>query len=183
MEWLLEKDGQLLLGLREAVADPVLDDIMIFVSALGDGGFIWIAIGVLFLLLGFRNKIWRKRGWLVLFSLAANALVCNVLLKPLVDRTRPYDLYGYDILIPPVGDASFPSGHTAASFAAATAIYAIHKKWGIAAYIFAAVMGFSRLYLGVHFPTDVLAGAMVGIVMAKVVCNLFSKNQQEKSGL
>lgn len=175
MEWLLEKDGQLLLWLKEAFSHPVLDEIMIFVSSLGNKGFFWIAIGVLFLLFGFRKKIWRSRGLLVLFSLAANFLACNVILKPLVDRTRPYYVLDYTPLIPPVGDPSFPSGHTSASFAAATAIYCINKKWGIAAYLLAAVMGFSRLYLGVHFPTDVLFGAVVGMVAAKIVVYIFWK--------
>lgn len=173
MEWLLEKDGQFLLWLKETCAHPVMDKLMICISALGDKGILWIALGVLFLLLGRKERIWRKRGWLLLFSLTANALVCNVLLKPWVNRTRPYDLLGYDILIPPVGDASFPSGHTAASFAAATAIYAMNRKWGIAAYIFAAVMGFSRLYLGVHFPTDVVCGAILGTIMANFVVRLY----------
>ena len=111
----------------------------------------------------------------MLFSLAANFLACNVILKPLVDRTRPYYVLDYTPLIPPVGDPSFPSGHTSASFAAATAIYCINKKWGIAAYLLAAVMGFSRLYLGVHFPTDVLFGAVVGMVAAKIVVYIFWK--------
>ncbi|MGN0136735.1 phosphatase PAP2 family protein [Anaerotignum sp.] len=173
MEWILEMDGQFLLWLRGIFAHPLMDQIMIFISALGDGGFLWIALGVLFLLMGWKHKIWRKRGLLLLFSLAANALVCNLLLKPLVNRIRPYDLLGYDILIPPVGDASFPSGHTSASFAAATALYAIDKRWGTAAYVFAALMGFSRLYLGVHFPTDVLAGAAIGVFMAKAVQRVF----------
>lgn len=178
MEWLLEKDGQLLLWLKETVSHPVLDDIMIFISSLGNKGMIWIAIGVLFLLMGFRNKKWRNRGWLVLFSLGMNVLLCNVTLKPLIDRTRPYYVLGYEPIIPPVGDPSFPSGHTAASFAAATAIYAINRKWGTAAYIFAAVMGFSRLYLGVHFPTDVLAGAICGILAAKTVLWLTAKRER-----
>ena len=178
MEWLLEMDGRLLLWLKEAFSHPVLDKIMIFISSLGNKGFIWIAIGVLFLLFGYRNKIWRNRGFLVLFSLAANFLACNVVLKPLIDRTRPYYVLDYTPLIPPVGDPSFPSGHTSASFAAATAIYAINKKWGIAAYAFAAVMGFSRLYLGVHFPTDVLAGALVGIVAAMVIIKIFDAKQR-----
>ena len=175
MEWLLEMDGRLLLWLKEFFAHPVLDDGMIFISRLGNKGFVWIAIGVVFLLLGFQNKIWRKRGLMVLLSLAGNFLACNVILKPLVNRTRPYVLLDYDILIPPVGDASFPSGHTAASFAAATAIYAINRKWGIVAYIFAALMGFSRLYLGVHFPTDVLGGAVCGTVAAWLVLWLMEK--------
>ena len=178
MEWLLEMDGKLLLWLKEVFSHPVMDEVMIFVSRLGNKGFIWIAIGVLFLLFGFRNKIWRSRGFLVLFSLAANFLACNVVLKPLIDRTRPYYVLDYTPLIPPVGDPSFPSGHTSASFAAATAIYAINKKWGIAAYAFAAVMGFSRLYLGVHFPTDVLAGALVGTAAAMVIIKIFDAKQR-----
>lgn len=181
MERLLEMDGQFLLWLKETCAHPFLDNIMIFVSALGDGGFIWIALGLLFLFMGRKHKIWQKRGLFLLLSLAANALACNLLLKPLVARTRPYDLLGYDILIPPVGDDSFPSGHTSASFAAATAIYAMDKKWGMAAYAFAALMGFSRLYLGVHFPTDVLAGAVIGVLMAKAAQRFFRKNSKEIS--
>ena len=179
MEWLLEKDGQLLLWLKETFSHPVLDEIMTFVSSLGNKGMIWIAIGVLLLLFGLKNKTWRNGGFLVLFSLAANFLACNVILKPMVDRTRPYDVLDYTPLIPPVGDPSFPSGHTSASFAASTAIYAINKKWGIAAYVFAAVMGFSRLYLGVHFPTDVLAGALVGTAAAMIMIRIFDAKHRE----
>lgn len=181
MEWLLEKDGQLLLWLKEAFSHPVMDRLMIFVSSLGNKGYLWIAIGILFLLFGFKQKIWRKRGLLVLLSLAVNAVACNVILKPLVNRTRPYVLYDYDILIPPVGDPSFPSGHTSASFAAATAIYAIDKRWGIAAYIFAAVMGFSRLYLGVHFPSDVIVGALLGTLAAKLVIRFYFEKTTKRT--
>lgn len=180
MEWLLEMDGQLLLWLKEAFAHPVLDRLMIFISALGDSGFCWIALGILFLLLGVKRKVWRQRGALLLLSLAVDALLCNVLLKPLVGRTRPYELLGYELLIPPMNDPSFPSGHTAASFAAATALFAMNRRWGIAAYVFAAVMGFSRLYLGVHFPTDVLAGAAVGIVAAKAALCLWKKYEEKR---
>ena len=175
MEWLLEKDGQLLRWLMERFSHPVLDEMMQFVSSLGNKGMIWIAIGILLLLFGVKNKKRRNGGLLVLLSLAVNFLACNVILKPLVDRTRPYYVLEYTPLIPPVGDPSFPSGHTSASFAAATAIYCINKKWGIAAYLLAAVMGFSRLYLGVHFPTDVLFGAVVGMVAAKIVVYIFWK--------
>ena len=175
MEWLLEKDGQLLLWLREIVCHPALDDGMRFISKLGNDGMIWIVIGVLFLLMGLKKREWVRNGFLVLFSLLADLLLCNMLLKPLFDRTRPYYVLEYEPLIAPVGDPSFPSGHTAVSFAAATAIYAINKKWGIAAYIFSAVMGFSRLYLGVHFPLDVLGGALVGTVAAKIVIGLLKR--------
>ena len=176
MEWLLEKDGQLLLWLREMVCHPALDDGMRFISKLGDHGMIWIVIACLFLLMGFWKIVWFRNGLLLACSLLADLLLCNKMLKPLFDRTRPYYVLGYEPLIPPVGDPSFPSGHTAVSFAAATAIYAINKKWGIAAYIFAIVMGFSRLYLGVHFPLDVLGGAVVGVIAAKLVLAVFARS-------
>ena len=179
MEWLLELDGRLLLWIMETFSHPVLDKIMIFLSSICDDGEIWIAIGVLFLLMGFKKREWVWKGWMVLFSLAANYLVCNKTLKPLIGRTRPYYVLGYEALVPPVGDPSFPSGHTSVSFAAATAIYAINKKWGIAAYVLATVIGFSRLYLGVHFPTDVICGAVVGTLAAKVVVHLMKRKKKE----
>ena len=178
MEWILEKDGQLLRWLMEQFSHPVLDEMMQFVSSLGNKGMVWIGIGILLLLLGVKNKKRRNGGLLVLLSLAVNFLACNVILKPLVDRTRPYYVLDYTPLIPPVGDPSFPSGHTSASFAAATAIYAINRKWGLAAYLLAAVMGFSRLYLGVHFPTDVLAGALVGTAAALAVVRLWRRKEK-----
>lgn len=152
-----------------------MDKIMIFISSLANKGMLWIGIGVVLLLLGVKGRKWSNRGLLVLLSLAFNMVICNLLLKPLVARTRPYDLLGYEILVRRLGDYSFPSGHTSASFAAATAIYAIDRRWGAAAYVLAALIGFSRLYLGVHFPTDVLAGAVVGILAAKAAQCLLEK--------
>lgn len=175
MERLLELDGQFLLWLKDFFAHPLLDRMMIFVTSLANKGMLWIAIGILFLFLGVREKKWRERGLLVLLSLVLNAVVCNLLLKPLFSRTRPYDLLGYEILIRRLGDASFPSGHTSASFAAATALYAIDRRYGIAAYVLAVLIGFSRLYLGVHFPTDVFIGAIIGVLAAKAAQALLEK--------
>ena len=175
MQKLLELDGQALLWLKDTFAHPVLDKMMLFVSRMGDKGFCWIVLGLMFLLLGCKEKNWFRRGIMVLSALLADVLLCNVLLKPLINRTRPYDVLGYDLIVPPMHDASFPSGHTAASFAAATALYAMNPKWGRAAYIFAVLMGFSRLYLGVHFPLDVLAGAFIGTLAAKLALALLKK--------
>ena len=112
----------------------------------------------------------------MLFSaLGVNAVLCNGILKPLVARTRPYDLLGYDILVHRLSDFSFPSGHTSASFAGATALFYMNKKWGTVAYVFAILMGFSRLYLGVHFPSDVLAGAFLGWLAAKIAIYSFNR--------
>ncbi|WMI81040.1 phosphatase PAP2 family protein [Anaerotignum sp. MB30-C6] len=175
MAWLQSLDIEVLTGLRDVFCSPWLDKPMMFISKLGDVGFVWIALTAIFLLLGNRKYPWRTWGFLLGLSLALNALLCNVLVKPMVARVRPYDLLGYEVLVAHLGDYSFPSGHTAASFAAATAIYTMNKKWGIIAFIFASLMGFSRLYLGVHFPTDVLVGAFFGWSMATLAIFIFRR--------
>ncbi len=173
MEWIQSIDSIILTGLRDFFCVPWLDSTMIFISQLGDRGLIWIALTILFFFMSNRNNSYRSGGIVLALSLAVNGLLCNKLLKPMVGRMRPYDLIGYEILVPRLSDFSFPSGHTAASFAAATAIYAQNKKWGMFAYLFATLMGFSRLYLGVHFPSDVLAGAFTGWVAAKISIYLY----------
>lgn len=98
-------------------------------------------------------------------SLGLEALCCNVILKPFVARIRPCDInLSVELFIPHPKGFSFPSGHTGASFAAASALFFNRKRLGILALILAALIGFSRLYLYVHYPTDVLAGALLGIM-------------------
>lgn len=166
--WIQQMDENIICWIQEHLLHSVLDSAMIWISRSGNSGFIWIFLGVLFVFMGLRKREWIRRGMSLLLCLGTTAVVCNLILKPWVARIRPYDLLQFSIMIPPLSDYSFPSGHTSASFAAATAIYATHHKWGIAAYVFAALMGFSRLYLGVHFPTDVLAGAVIGTVTARL---------------
>lgn len=171
-------DEQMILWIQEYMLHPILTKIMVFVSTLGNKGMIWIVLGILFLCFGIRQKKLFHIGIRLFLCLGTTALLCNVVLKPLVARIRPYDVLGFPILVPPLADYSFPSGHTSASFAAATAIYAYHKKWGIVAYAFAGCMGFSRLYLGVHFPSDVLVGGLLGFLMANItlwICRKYDK--------
>lgn len=175
MEWLQSIDIRILMGLRDIFCTPWLDRPMLFITKLGDSGFIWIAMAIVFFFIGNKKHPWRKWGTILALCLAASALLCNVILKPMIARVRPYDLLEYEILVTHLLDFSFPSGHTSASFAAATAIYSMSKRWGIGAFIFAALMGFSRLYLGVHFPTDVLAGAFLGWGMASITIILYKR--------
>lgn len=108
-----------------------------------------------------------RLGRMIGASAAVNALICILTLKPIVSRLRPYELNStVAMLVPPESDASFPSGHTSFAFCAATACFIYNKKAGIIAYIFALIIAFSRLYLYMHFPTDVICGALVGIIAA-----------------
>lgn len=112
----------------------------------------------------------------MLTALALDVLLCNVMLKPLVGRMRPFTVNtGMELLINAPKDFSFPSGHTAASFAAAFALLFVKNKLWIPSMILASLIAFSRLYLYVHYPTDVLAGILLGLIVsvaANVICRL-----------
>lgn len=137
------------------------DLVMPFFSALGNGGLVWLVLAASLLIL----PNYRKTGYAVLIALVLDVLCCNVILKPLIARIRPCDVNTVmQLLISCPSDFSFPSGHTAASFAAASALFFSRKKIWIPAAVLAASIAFSRLYLYVHYPTDVLAGVMIGIL-------------------
>ena len=110
-------------------------------------------------------------------SLLLSLVINNLMLKNIIARPRPYDMIeGLKTLVAAPTDFSFPSGHTASSFAAATVLFlTLPKKYGIPAIILAALMGFSRLYIGVHYPTDVLAGLISGVLIAIITVKAFKK--------
>lgn len=145
---------------------PALDGIMTAVTFLGDGGWFWIALGTAL----FAVPRTRRTGAAMLISLAAGFILGNLILKNAVARQRPCWLDPMvALLIESPSDYSFPSGHSLASFEGAVSILLYHKKWGIAAVVLAALIACSRLYLFVHFPTDVLAGSLLGILIAVIV--------------
>lgn len=139
-----------------------LDAVMPFVSALCNHGEIWIALAAIL----FLTRKYRRAGAVLALALLLDALCCNAVLKPLVARVRPCDVNtAVELLIPRPRDWSFPSGHTAASFAAAGALLAEKNRlWG-PALVLAVLIAFSRLYLYVHWPSDVLAGAALGAAL------------------
>lgn len=140
---------------------PVLDRLMVTVTSLGNGGIFWIALALILLLFGRTRQAGMAMGLALLMGL----IVGNLILKPLVNRVRPYEVAQFtQLLISRPIDASFPSGHTQASFAGAVALLCHDKRGGIAACILAALIAFSRLYLFVHYPTDVLGGMLLGIL-------------------
>lgn len=157
-------DESILLYIQECLRVDFLNLPMIFVSTLGNAGLIWIILG---LFLTVHPKT-RKFGVLALFSLLVCFLFNNILLKNLVARPRPYtQIEELVMLMPCPADHSFPSGHTCASFAVAgSLLWTMDRRWNfirVPALILAIWMAFSRLYVGVHYPTDVLAAVIIGL--------------------
>ena len=164
LETLLNLDAGFLLFLQESVRNPILNKIMIFITSLGDGGFIWIAATIVLLI----PKKTRKAGIMSAVALLGSLLINNNIIKNLVQRPRPFVTFpDIQILIPTPSEFSFPSGHTSSSFAAAAVFYRfLPKKLGVPSVILAGLIGFSRLYVGVHYPTDVLAGVFMGVILS-----------------
>ena len=176
LETLLNLDGGFLLFLQESVRNPILDNIMIFITSLGNGGMIWIAATIVLLI----PKKTRKAGIMSAVALLGSLIINNNIVKNIVQRPRPFVTFtDLQIIIPTPSEFSFPSGHTSSSFAAAAVFYRhLPKKLGLPAVILAGLIGFSRLYVGVHYPTDVIAGVLMGILLsylAEYLFNLFVK--------
>lgn len=174
-EILVNLEGPILLWIQEYIRNEFLTPVVTFITHLGDSGFIWILLTVICLV--FART--RKTGVLLTFSLLLNFLVNNLVLKNLVARTRPYEaVEGLHRIIEAQSDFSFPSGHTGCSFAAAVVLFVVcPRKVGIPAMILAVLIALSRLYVGVHFPTDVLGGAIIGTAAALFVCWVNRKRQ------
>ena len=143
---------------------PILDKLMLFFTTLGNMGWFWILLAFLFILF---DKKDRSCGWQMGIALVLSLLISNILLKNIVARDRPCWMDpSVQLLISIPKDYSFPSGHSSASMAAALSLFMHHRRLGIAALILALIIAFSRLYLFVHWPTDVLAGLLIGIFCA-----------------
>lgn len=156
-----------------------LNSVMKFISFLGNKGWLWIVIALVLL----AWPKYRKTGLKMALSLIIMTVVGNMILKPWVARVRPYEINtAMELLVAKLSSYSFPSGHTYGSFAGAVVLLLNHKKIGIPAVILAALIGFSRMYLYVHFPTDVLAGMVLGIVTA-IAANWIINRIYEKRGM
>ncbi|NLV85763.1 MAG: phosphatase PAP2 family protein [Clostridiales bacterium] len=156
-------DALILLFIQEHLRNEFLDPLVVFITRLGDNGIMWILLSLALLI----PKKTRGGGFETLMCLLLAFLINDLILKDLFARIRPYELIeGLTILVPPETSFSFPSGHTNASFACATALTLSFGKKGAWAYIPAAAISLSRLYVGVHYPTDVLGGILVGTLAA-----------------
>lgn len=163
---LLEIESAILLWIQNNLRCGLLTPLMRVITTLGNGGAFWIALTVLLLI--FRRT--RRIGVYCAASMLLTLLVVNLCIKPLAARTRPYELIeGLQILVSRPHDYSFPSGHSANSLTCAWTIFRLApKKYGVPALVLAVLIALSRLYVGVHYPTDVLAGVAIGVLLSEV---------------
>lgn len=144
-----------------------LDFLMPLITVLGNAGMVWIAFALILLI----SRQTRWVGVAMLLAILIDGIVCNLILKPLIARIRPFDVNrAVQLLIPPPKDYSFPSGHTASSFAATFALYFSRRRLWIPAFVLAALISFSRLYLYLHYPTDIAGGILIGIAAGYAGC-------------
>ncbi len=162
---LSEFEINILIWIQENFRSAFLDFLMPLITYLAEYGLVPIVMSVLLICI----KRTRRCGVAMAFSIVMGFVVVNLGIKPLVARVRPYDAYPlYELLIEAQSDFSFPSGHTLAAFECATSLSLYYKKFALPAFIIASLVGFSRMYLYVHYPSDVLCSVALGIVFAFV---------------
>jgi undecaprenyl-diphosphatase len=182
--WIQNLDERLLRWIGDTLRVPILNDAVCYYTHLGDAGLLFIALAVL--MLCFAKT--RRAGGTALAAMALGMVVTNMTIKPLISRDRPWVVMeGFETLARSADQNSFPSGHTCAAFAFAIAVCTVLPwRWAkITAVLVAVLMGFSRLYVGVHFPSDVLAGAVIGSLCGLLanwivsrMIRLFTENSQ-----
>lgn len=178
MEFIQSLDYQILSFIAESVRSDFLTPIMLFITRLGDGGIVWLILAAICLV----KKKTRPCGAAMLLSLVIGLLIGNLTIKPLVARPRPFLTYPELTNLVAQGGYSFPSAHAMSSFAAATVFYLFFRKNGHTAYgipvlILAALIALSRLYVCVHYPSDVLCGTLLGIVIAVISVWLIKRSK------
>lgn len=158
--------------------NPVLDTLAVFFNYAGEHGEIWIAFTLILLLC----RRTRKAGLAMAIALISYLIAGDFILKPLFARPRPCDVNtAVTILVKRPHGHSLPSGHTASAFAAAFALWLQNRKLGVPALVLAAFIAFTRLYLYVHFPTDILGGVVLGLALGALASLLADKIEAVRS--
>lgn len=165
-------DFNILFWIQNLIRNDVFDVIIPFYTSLGEDGIIWIAFGLILLI----PKKYRKTGIMVLAALLVMLVVNNIVLKNLIARPRPCWTYPEMVqLVHNPSSYSFPSGHTTSAFAVAFTVFSQHKKLGKVIIVMASIMAFTRLYVFVHFPTDIYGGILVAAAITTFVCFMEKK--------
>lgn len=175
-------EAAFLLFIQDHIRNAILTPIMVFATIIGEMGLVWIAVTLLLL---FIPKT-RKVGIMCALALIVVLFSNNMLIKNLVARPRPFTVIpGLTVLGPVPHDYSFASGHTCSSLATATVCWRnLDRKFGIPAVVLALLISLSRLYLGAHYPTDVLGGMVLGILialLAEKAVRLYQERKEKKA--
>ncbi len=150
---------------HENMSGEILDTIMKFITYSGDYAAVWIILSAVLLI----RRPTREIGIVMFFAVLIGFVLNDLMIKPLIERPRPFiDNPSLSLIISPPGGYSFASGHTVKAFAAAFVICIYNRKYGTVFLVYAMLMGFSRVYLMIHYPSDVITGAMIGILCAVV---------------
>ncbi len=174
-------DSAVMTFVQSGFHNPITDTVFPAVTYLGESGIFWILLSLLIIALGRKNG-WRTTGCLMLAAMLLGLLLGEIALKNIICRPRPFqEMPEISLLIPPPSGYSFPSGHSCASFAAATIIFLKDKRPGTAALALAALIAFSRVFLFVHYPTDVLAGSLLGVLCALAAAYGYRRLFQKKA--
>lgn len=183
MNALLEWDASVLLWIQENMRTDLMTTIMKGITRLGNNGCLWIVLTILFLALGKTRKV----GITSALALIITFVTVNLGIKNIVARTRPYEVIeGLTNLVEKQHDFSFPSGHAAHAFAVGVVILILMpRKIGVPIIVISILMAYSRLYIGVHYPTDVIAGALLGtcialfsIFLINKICDIWAKRNK-----
>jgi len=165
-------DSSMLLYIKDNMHGPIMDKVMVISTYIGNGGMVWIIIIALLMI----SKKYRQIGFMALAALILSIILGDVVLKNVVKRIRPSaTIPAINILIAKPLSYSFPSGHTTSSFAVAGVLAKYFKDYALEFFSLSSLIAFSRLYLYVHYPTDVLAGIVLGLICSGIIIFLFDK--------
>lgn len=154
-------DVSILMYIQDNIRCGFLDAVMLFFTFIGNGGAVWLILSAILM----STKKYRHFGFSLFFSVAVCWILNDVLIKNIVLRPRPFlAMDNLNVLVTFPSSFSFPSGHTTSSFAAAYVITKRMGKRGAWIYIVAVLIASSRIYVGVHYPSDIIAGALIGTI-------------------
>ena len=174
-------DSSILFFIKSNMHGPIMDKVMVISTYLGNGGIIWIILAVLLMI----SKKYRRLGFLAIAALILSTVLGEGVLKHVVQRIRPsVDIPAANLLITKPLSYSFPSGHTTSSFAVAGVLAKYLKNYALEFFSLASLIAFSRLYLYIHYPIDILAGIILGLICSGIIIYLSNKvNYYSKVGI